>query len=84
MTRATRMGMVRRRARSRLLERGVTVRAVAEAAVADETLTSRVLSGERPATSETAKRIVAAAEHLSGLSWAELRAPLAMEIDRAA
>lgn len=63
------------RVRARLLEVGVTARAVAAHAGVTESITSHVLAGRRSATSPKGRLVVGAAESLSGLSWAELTAP---------
>ena len=79
MSRASRLLMPRRRARIRLMGCGIAVRRVAERADVEESYTSKILAGERPVNTDKARRVVEAAEALSGLSWAELRAPLEME-----
>lgn len=72
----TQSGLDSVRRRARLLLHGVTVRDVAAASCEREAMVSRVLSGHRSAGTDAGKRIVAAAESLSGLSWAELSAPI--------
>ncbi len=62
--------------RARLLIRGVRVRDVADRAGLSLSLTCYVISLQRPATTPGGRRIVAAAEELSGLTWDTLIAPL--------
>lgn len=62
-------------ARLRLMERGIPVRDVARRAGVHETYAGRVLRGGQPVDTEGARAVVAAAETLSGLTWAELTRP---------
>lgn len=64
------------RARARLLACGVTVRDVAAAAAATESMVSHVLTGRRSAASAAGQRIRAAACDLSGLTWDAIMAPV--------
>lgn len=76
-TEHTRCGVLeRRRVRARLLALGVTVSDVAREANASIIMTSYVLAMRRGHSGAIGGRIVAAAERLSGQSWADLTAPM--------
>lgn len=66
----------RARVRARLLARGVTIRALADAAQVDESMASKVVRGRRSPTSPAGLRVVQAAESLTGLTWGQLAAPV--------
>jgi trimethylamine:corrinoid methyltransferase-like protein len=63
------------RVRARLLAEGVTVRDVSEESGVSLTMTSYVLSMRRSCATPAGQKVVAAAESLSGLTWADLIAP---------
>jgi transcriptional regulator with XRE-family HTH domain len=68
----------RKRVRARLLlAGGITLCQVADAAGVNQGFVSHVLAGSRSATTPAGQRVRAAAESLSGMTWAELTAPLA-------